>query len=250
MEGAITLHYVDFLSLWNAMENYGILLVDDEPAYHAIVSALLVPRGGAVDGAGDAASALEAIRSRRYDLILVDINMAEADGYDAVAAIRAAGDWTRAVPILAFTAEQITGGERHYLDAGFDGWLPKPFQAAELIMTLQRWLGVDRVGTIAEQPEAKLAALIGAGPAAVMIERFHAGLAEAVEEIDAGSDARSPAHRIGGLAGTLGFPVLSAAWLSLQHGDASAWPTVRTLTLEAIARHRTDPTPGSGSMGA
>jgi hypothetical protein len=69
-----------------------------------------------------------------------------------------------------------------------------------------------------------------------MIYRFHAGLAEGVKEIDAGGDVRAIGHRLGGLAGTLGFPALSAAWLALEDGR-SVWPTVRTLALEAIAQH-------------
>lgn len=220
------------------MENYGILLVDDEPAYHAIVSALVLSRNGTIDSVDSSRAAIEAVRARRYDLILMDINMGVDDGYEAVAAIRAAG-WASTVPILAFTTEHLSGGERHYLDAGFDGWLPKPFQAGELMMALQRWIGADRVGTIAaEPPGTKLAALIGHEPAVAMIDRFHANLAEAVDEIDAGGEMQSRGHKLGGLAGTLGFQVLSAAWLSLQHGDGSAWPTVRTLTIEALARHR------------
>ena len=233
------------------MENYGILLIDDESAYHAIVSALVQSRNGTIDSVDNSRAAIEAVRARRYDLILVDINMGVDDGYEVVAAIRAATGWASAVPILAFTTEHLSGGERHYLDAGFDGWLPKPFQAGELMMALQRWIGADRVGTIAaEGPGPKLAALIGQEPAVAMIDRFHAGLAEAVGEIDAGGEMQSPGHKLGGLAGTLGFQVLSAAWLSLQYGDGSAWPTVRTLTIEALARHRrSSASPGGDGIG-
>lgn len=228
------------------MENYGILLVDDEPAYHAIVSALLAARGGRVDGADSIATALEAVRSRRYDLVLVDINLAADDGYVAVGHLRATADWARIAPILAFTTEHLSGGERHYVDAGFDGWLPKPFQAAELIVTLQRWLGAERVGPITVPSEDKLAAVIGEEAARGMIDRFHAGIAEAIRDIDAGGDERAIGHRLGGLAGMLGYRTLSAAWLALEEEGRSVWPTVRTLALEAIARHDV-PRPGGGS---
>lgn len=221
------------------MENYGILLVDDQPAYHAIVSALLEPRGGAVTGVADTAAALEAVRARQYDLILVETSMAEADGDGVAAAIRAAAEWAGTVPILAFTSDHPIGKDRYYAAAGFDGWFPKPFEAAELLMALQRRLGAERVGSIViEPPGAELATLIGAEAAGAMIARFHAGLADAVAQIDAGADVSSPGHKLGGIAGTLGFPVLSAAWLSLQDGDGSAWPTVRKLTMEALAADR------------
>lgn len=221
------------------MEKYGILLVDDEPAYLGIVSALLERRGGVVEHASDRAAALAAAQSKSYDLILVDINMAGDDGYRVVSELRQAVEWARLAPILAFTAQHLTGGERHYIDAGFDGWLPKPFQAAELIVTLRHWLGADRIGPIDDRSDDRLAALLGEDGARAMIDRFHASLADAVTEVDAGGDRGAVGHRLGGLAGTLGFPVLSAAWLSLEEGEGAAWPTVRALTQEAIARHGT-----------
>ncbi len=234
---ALTSFNDEILGLWDVMGHYGILLVDDEPAYHAIVSALLVSRGGAVDGVSSTAEALDAVRGQPYDLILVDIHLTGDDGYDLVGDIRAAAEWARVTPILAFTTEHLAGGERHYIDAGFDGWLPKPFQAAELITTLGRWLGAGRIGSVGELPSDKLSALLGAEIAAGMIDRFHASLAEAVADIDAGGDSKGPGHKMGGLAGMLGFAALGAAWLSLEDGDASAWPTVRALTMEAIERH-------------
>jgi two-component system OmpR family response regulator len=233
------------------MENYGILLVDDELAYHAILSALLASPNGTIDCVASAAAALEAVCARRYDLILMDIDMAGGDGYHALAAVRAAGEWARSVPIIAFTTQRLSGGERHYIDAGFDGWLAKPFEAAELVRVIRRWLGAERLTPGAEPPGTNLALLLGVEPAAAIIDRFHANLREAIAEIDAGGNMRSCGHRLGGLAGTLGFGVLSAAWLALQEGEASAWPTVRALTLEAIARHDSArPSPGVDGIGA
>ena len=219
------------------MENYGILLVDDEPAYCSIVTALLETWGGRVDCASDTAGALTAVATKRYDLILVDINMGEEDGYRTVAEMRRGAEWARTVPILAFTTTHLAGGERHYIDAGFDGWLPKPFRAAELNATLRYWIGADLVGRIAGPPASKLAELLGSDAAAAMVDRFHASLADGIADLDAGGDKRAVGHRLGGLAGTLGFPVLSAAWLSLEDGDSAIWPTVKVLTQEAIARH-------------
>ena len=218
------------------MENYGILLADDEPVYHAIVSAALLTRGGRVDGVDSVAAALGAVRSRRYDLIVIDIDLAADDDYEVLGAIRGAAGWVREVPILAFTAH-LAGGERHYVDAGFDGQLPKPFDEDVLIVALSRWIGDERITAPDDQPGDRLAALLGSEAAARMIDRFHANVADAVAEVDAGGDRRAIGHRLGGLAGTLGFAVLSAAWLGLEQGKGQAWPTVRALSVEAIARH-------------
>ena len=220
------------------MQNSGILLVDDEPAYHAIVSAVLMCRTGTVDYSDNRGAAIDAVRSRPYDLILMDIEMPDGDGYRAVADVRAAAEWARVIPIIAFTTLRPSGGEQHFIDEGFDGWLAKPFEAGQLVQLVRRWLGGDEAASSAEDRGQQLAALLGAEAATAMIDRLYVSLEDAIEAIDGGADVRSYGHKLGGLSGTLGFAVLSAAWLSLQGGDSTAWPTVRKLTLEAIKRHR------------
>lgn len=217
------------------MENYGILLVDDEPAYHAIVPALLGPLGCAVDSVANPDSALRAVAAKRYDLILMDIELGEgADGVSTTARLRAAAEWLRLCPIIAFTTLTPDDGEGYFQERGLDGYLRKPFTAADVAAFAQRWLGCTTPPPAGG--DGRLAALLGEEAAAQMVDRLHTSLAEAVAAIDAGAAAASFGHRLGGLAGTLGFPVLSAAWLALQDGDSTGWPTVRALTCEALAR--------------
>ena len=216
------------------MENYGILLVDDEPVYHGIVSALASPRGVAVHGVGDGEAALAAIRSRPFDMVLMDIEMRGIDGFAATAAIRSDVQHGAVVPIIAFTTLSPADGERHFLDRGFDGWLAKPFGASAFHATLDGWLGGAAIVDSAGSPEQRLGRLLGDDAARDLLGRFRAGLSDAIAEIEAGADARPLGHRIGGLAGTLGFATLSAAWLAMEQ-DAGAWPMVRTLTEEALA---------------
>lgn len=217
------------------MENYGILLVDDEPAYQAIVAALL-PAIGTVDVAGNVAEAVSAVRARRYDLILVDIEMPGRDGYHVVADLRTVADWAREVPIIAFTTLGGAAGEQHFIDRGFDGLLSKPFAAGELIALVRRWVAVDLPAVGSGDRASQLADLLGREAAEAMIDRMRTNLLEAIEAIDAGGDERALGHRLGGLAGTLGFPALSAAWLALEHGGMALWPTARAITEETIAR--------------
>lgn len=117
-----------------------ILLVDDEPAYHDIVRAILGRTGVALRAVRDAPAAFHALRGERYDLILLDIQMAGINGFRGLAHIRTAGEWTKKVPIIAFTALRPPEGERHFLERGFDGWLAKPFTAEDFDILLARWL--------------------------------------------------------------------------------------------------------------
>ena len=219
------------------MENSGILLVDDEPAYHAIVAALLSGTG-AIDFAENGADAVAAVRRRSYDLILVDIEMPGRDGYQVAADIRAAVEWAQYVPIVAFTTLRPTGGEGHFVDRGFDDWLAKPFAATDLFALVRRWRGGDQPAIGTDERRSQLADLLGQEQADAMVDRMLVSLAEAVEAIDAGDDERVLGHRLGGLAGTLGFPALSAAWLALEDGGRAMWPTARAITQEAIERLR------------
>jgi len=217
------------------MENYGILLVDDEVAYHAMLSAVLTPLGCSVNCVRTPDAALEAIAASRYDLIFMDIELGDGvDGYTAAARLRADGaNWIRDCPIIAFTTLKAVGGEAHFQDRGLDGLLVKPFTAADVIAAARRWLG--REFSLSPAKDNRLAALLGDEAAGEMVARLFASLDEAIAAIDAGAPAAGFGHKLGGLAGTLGFPVLSAAWLALQNGDSASWATVRALTLEATA---------------
>jgi CheY-like chemotaxis protein len=83
--------------------------------------------------APDGAQALRVLGSGRFDLILMDLQMPEMDGFEAVRAIRAAEAGTgRHMPILALTAHAMQGDRQRCLDAGFDGYLAKPIRRADL----------------------------------------------------------------------------------------------------------------------
>jgi two-component system OmpR family response regulator len=157
-----------------SMEERSILLVDDEPAYHLIISALLKDVGISVQGVPDAASAFQAIRGHRFSLILLDIQMAGIDGFRGVGHIRSASDWTRNVPIVAFTASNPADDESAFVQRGFDGLLAKPFCAADLVHLLRCRLQDESIGrTMAKDPMA-LSDIVGSKTADVMLKRFHA----------------------------------------------------------------------------
>jgi len=208
-----------------------ILVVDDEPAFGTIVKALVAGAGYAVDSAPDAPAAFQSVRLRQYALILMDIEMAGITGLRGAARIRQTASWTKQVPMIAFTSHRPPGGERFFLERDFDGWLPKPFTATELHDVLKRWLPVD---TVVEQSGVRegLKQVMGSQEMDAMTARLRQNFAQAIAAIDAGADPAPYGHRLGGLAGTMGFVGLGGAWLAMSQGQPKVWETVRSLTLE------------------
>ncbi|WP_164857232.1 response regulator [Sphingomonas crocodyli] len=208
--------------------------MDDEPAYAQIMSALAASMGHRLDHVANAADLPAWLDTKQYALILMDVEMPGIDGYKATAAIRSRGGWAIEVPIIAFTTLGKSRDADRFVAAGMDGVLAKPFGIVESAATLRQWL---HDGKAPKRTRQTLEALLGAQQAATMFDRFYVSLAEAVELVDQGGDKARIGHKIGGLAGTLGLGVLSAAWLAMQDGGADhTWPTVRALSLDAIAR--------------
>jgi CheY-like chemotaxis protein len=83
---------------------------------------------------------LDALKHRTYDMILMDCEMPELDGYATTAAIRQLSDSSlRQLPIIAITAHALDGERTRCADAGMDDYLTKPLRRAELARVLSAW---------------------------------------------------------------------------------------------------------------
>ncbi len=110
-----------------------ILLAEDNPVNQKVVSIMLQQRGHEVTVVNDGARAVEACGGKRFDVVLMDIQMPEMDGFEALASIRAhERNCGTNTPVIALTAHAMKGDLERCLDAGFDGYLSKPIRAAEL----------------------------------------------------------------------------------------------------------------------
>jgi CheY-like chemotaxis protein len=119
-----------------------VLLAEDNDVNRAIVVAWLTRLGLTTVHARNGLEAVAAVQEGVFDLVLMDCQMPEMDGFAATEAIRrfeADGGRPR-TPIVALTANAIEGDRETCLRMGMDDYLPKPFKGAQLAETLLRWL--------------------------------------------------------------------------------------------------------------
>ena len=120
-----------------------VLVAEDNRINQMFVTELLKHCGCTCDVANNGDEALLAMQRGRYDLILMDCQMPEMDGFTASREIRrrvAARELPHSIPIIALTANALAGDRERCLDAGMDDYLTKPVNLKELSATLQRYL--------------------------------------------------------------------------------------------------------------
>ena len=116
-----------------------ILYVEDNPENRMLVRRILLSQDYSLLEAKDASDALNVLKKERPDLILMDINMPDMDGYALTARIKAMPGFER-VPILALTANVMRGDKEKTLEAGCDGYIQKPLDIDQLIREVERYL--------------------------------------------------------------------------------------------------------------
>ena len=119
-----------------------ILLVEDTALNRQLVCLQLGGRGYSIDTAENGALGLQAMAARQYDLVLMDCMMPVMDGYQACQALRAreAASGAPRLPVIALTAGVTEDDRQRCVAAGMDDYLSKPFTAAQLRATVERWL--------------------------------------------------------------------------------------------------------------
>jgi PAS domain S-box-containing protein len=124
-----------------------VLLAEDHKINQQFALAVLAAAGHRADLANNGHEAVEAVRTCDYDVILMDVHMPESDGIEATRRIRGMPPPKCNVPIIALTADAMSGSKEEYLAAGMDAYLSKPVKAADLLAMLAQVRG----GGVGEQ---------------------------------------------------------------------------------------------------
>lgn len=117
-----------------------ILVVDDDRVTYRLLFALLEKQGYEVDTAGGGVKAIELMRAKCYDLVLLDVEMPAMSGLEVARAIRSLPSPTASLPVVGLTAHEDEAERAACLRAGMDGVLSKPVKAQELFQAIERWL--------------------------------------------------------------------------------------------------------------
>jgi two-component system, cell cycle response regulator DivK len=108
-----------------------ILYIEDNPSNRLLVKRVLLVEGYEILEASDGAAGLDMARRRHPDLILMDMNLPDVDGYELTRRIRAIPELS-AVPVVAMTADVMHGDRERTLEAGCVGYIPKPIDVDAL----------------------------------------------------------------------------------------------------------------------
>ncbi len=234
----------------SAVPSQYILLAEDAPINQMVAIDLLENMGHRVDAVENGARAVEAMREREYDIVLMDCQMPEMDGYQATRLVRETGAQTRnaATPIIAMTANAMAGDREKCLAAGMTDYIAKPIRVEQLAAAIAKW-GKNREaaapassGRLVERTDTERNA--GMEPMthaqvldvesalkrlgnnkslyARLLERFRAAYTPEATFIAAPLEAgdmetaQREAHTVKGLAGSLGADALQHAAAELE----------------------------------
>ncbi len=121
-----------------------ILLVEDNEVNRVLALELLQEEGYLISVANNGQEALEMLGKEIFDCVLMDCQMPVMDGYEATRKIRKSGN---TIPIIAFTANAMSGDKKKCIDAGMSDYISKPFKFMELTYLLDKWISKNKKNT-------------------------------------------------------------------------------------------------------
>ena len=124
-----------------------LLLVDDNAINRSVARLLLAPTGVIVTEAANGKEALDWLADQIFDLVLLDVHMPVMDGTEAIGHIRAADAPWRNIPVIALTADAMSGDRERLLAIGMNGYASNPIEQAALVHEIHRVMGISAACT-------------------------------------------------------------------------------------------------------
>ena len=139
-----------------AMRPLKVLLADDGKVNRLVGTQVLALLGHSAEVAEDGIEAVEKVARERYDLVLMDMQMPRMDGLAAARAVRALSGPAAGVPIIALTANESAADRAACAEAGMEGFVSKPFKAAQLAAEIARVVAAGEPGPAPAAPDASI----------------------------------------------------------------------------------------------
>ena len=130
-------------------EGLRVLLAEDNVVNQKVGGAILEKIGCNYDVVGDGDQALDALKTNKYDIVLMDVQMPVKGGLEAAREIREDSRWAQ-LPVIAMTGHATESDRRACLDAGMNDYLAKPVSVADIASMIHRWAGRQGVVTDSE----------------------------------------------------------------------------------------------------
>ena len=125
-----------------------ILLAEDNEINQKMTRALLTRQGYLVEVANNGLGAVAAVKRGMFDMIFMDVQMPEMDGFEAAQTIRGLEGPGRHIPIIAMTAHALQGDRQRCMDAGMDDYVSKPLDPRKVFQAIERWANASiRIST-------------------------------------------------------------------------------------------------------
>jgi CheY-like chemotaxis protein/HPt (histidine-containing phosphotransfer) domain-containing protein/anti-sigma regulatory factor (Ser/Thr protein kinase) len=135
-----------------------VLVVDDNPINLKVALAFLAAHNIHAETCESGAGAIEKVGGKPYDLVFMDHMMPGIDGVEAARRIRKLHtEWAQDMPIIALSANAVSGARETFLNAGMNDFISKPIDAASLNRKLAQWLPPEKLSAVAEPPKKKAA---------------------------------------------------------------------------------------------
>lgn len=211
-----------------------VLLVDDNDLNQKLLGQMLLSYGFEVVTAGNGLECLSILQRKHIDIVLMDMQMPVMDGYEATRLIRKNPSWQE-LPVIAITANSLSGDRQKCLNCGCSSYLAKPFKAEVLIREIKSYL---KNQFIKDKNSERLSQQLIAELMPEFIEMLNETLAELKEAIDLKDlpGIKQISHGLKGTAGMYGFMPISELAALIENAIADKnYPRMKLLYQQITA---------------